>query len=294
MTVLTPADDAYPEPLRSIADAPRQLFVRGKLPDGSMLAIVGSRRATPYGLRVAHWLAAEAAAAGFVVVSGLARGIDAAAHRGALHANEPTVAVLATGLDVIYPPEHRELADTIAANGALLTEAPLGTAPLPSRFPMRNRIISGLSVGVVIVEAAERSGALITARTALDQGREVFAVPGSIENPLTVGTHRLIQDGAKLVQTPADIFDEFQELGLSRARARTRTHTRADSGPQEPDLNAVWQLIEYHRPRHHDELAAMLGITVQELSRRLTLMELGNYIIGVAEGAIVRRSGGLT
>lgn len=293
MTILTPADTRYPLQLRSIPDPPDRLFVRGKLPDAPMLAIVGSRRATPYGQRIAHWLAAELGAAGFVVISGLARGIDAAAHRGALTTQTPTVAVLATGLDRIYPPEHHELADTIACNGALVTEASAGTAPLPGLFPVRNRIISGLSLGVVIVEAAARSGALITARMALEQGREVFAIPGSIENPLTEGTHHLIQDGAKLVHSPADIFEEFRHLDLSRARVRTRTCTRADSGPQEPDLYAVWELLEYDRSRHHDELAAMLGIKVQEVSRRLTLMEMRNYIIGVAEGAIVRRSGGL-
>ncbi len=255
-----------------------------------MLAIVGSRRATPYGLRVAHRLAAELGSAGLVIVSGLARGIDAAAHRGALAGGSATVAVLATGLDRIYPPEHHDLAMDIAQRGALVTEAPEGTAPLPERFPVRNRIISGLSRGVVVVEAAERSGALITARMAGEQGREVFAVPGSVENPLTVGTHRLIQDGAKLVHSAEDVLAEFPDLALAHARARTRAraHARADSGPQDPELFAVWELLDWVEPRHHDELAAQLHLEVQEVSRRLTLLEMGGYIIGAC-GAVTRR-----
>src|SRR5437879_4437890 len=224
-----------------------------------MIAIVGSRRATPYGQRAARGLARDLSDAGVVVVSGLARGIDAAAHRGALEGPTPTVAVMATGLDRIYPPEHAELAQAIALTGALVTEAEDGTLPLPGRFPVRNRIISGLSLGVVVVEAAERSGALITARMAGEQGREVFCVPGSIENPLAVGGHQLIKDGAKLVQTVEDVLEEFADLARARARAQARVHahtrarTRADSGPQEPELFAVWELLDWVEPRHHDE-----------------------------------------
>ena len=284
-------DADYPDLLRQITDPPAQLFVRGTLPQSPMVAVVGSRRATPYGLRVAYDLAAALVSAGITVVSGLARGIDASAHRGALAGSGTTVAVLATGLDCIYPPEHAQLAEDIAGHGALVTEAPPGTAPLPGRFPVRNRIISGLSLGVVVVEAAQRSGALITARLALEQGREVFAIPGSIENPLTVGPHALIQDGAKLVAGVEDILDEFPNVSRARARvsAHTYAHARADSGPQDPELKAVWTLLDLDRPRHHGELAEMLGLQVQEVSRRLTLLEMGNYIIGVSDGAIVRR-----
>ena len=270
-----------------------------------MIAIVGSRRATPYGCRAAHRLARDLSDAGVVVVSGLARGIDAAAHRGALEGGTPTVAVMATGLDRIYPPEHVELAKTIAASGALVTEAEQGTLPLPGRFPVRNRIISGLSLGVVVVEAAERSGALITARMAAEQGREVFCVPGSIENPLAIGGHRLIKDGAKLVQTVEDVLEEFADLAHARARvpahahartrvpahahARTRTRTRADSGPQDPDLSAVWELLDWVEPRHHDDLAVMMNLDSKEVSRRLTLLEMSGYIIGDC-GAVTRRA----
>ncbi|HYY46095.1 MAG TPA: DNA-processing protein DprA [Candidatus Angelobacter sp.] len=295
MSVLWLTDPAYPTLLRQIHDPPMRLFVRGQLPDGPFIAIVGSRRATPYGCRAAYRLAHDLSDAGVVVVSGLARGIDAAAHRGALEGPTPTVAVMATGLDRIYPPEHADLAAAIAKTGALITEAAEGTLPLPGYFPVRNRIISGLSLGVLIVEAAERSGALITARMALEQGREVFCVPGSIENPLAVGAHRLIKDGAKLVQTVEDVLDEFPALARARTRvharahARTRARTRADSEPQDPELFAVWELLDWVEPRHHDDLAVMMNLDIKEVNRRLTLLETGGYIIG-DPGAVTRRS----
>jgi DNA processing protein len=290
MITLHLGDDAYPPDLREIHDPPAQLYLQGQLPSAPMIAIVGSRRATPYGLRVAYRLAADLSGCGVAVVSGLARGIDAAAHRGALSGPTPTVAVMATGLDRIYPPEHAELASQIARTGALVTEAPVGTLPLPARFPVRNRIICGLSKGVVVVEAAARSGALITANMAGREGREVFAVPGSIENPLTEGTHALIEDGARLVRDVEDILAELPTLGLARvyARARTHAHARAASGPQEPELRDVWELLELDMPRHHDEVANQLGISAAELNRRITLLEMGSYIIGDA-GGLLRR-----
>jgi DNA processing protein len=295
MRVVALNDPDYPARLKQIHDPPARLYVKGQLPAEPMIAIVGSRHATPYGRRTAHRLARDLSEAGVVVVSGLARGIDAAAHRGALEGRTPTVAVMATGLDRIYPPEHAELAQAIAASGAVITEAEHGTLPLPSRFPVRNRIISGLSLGVVVVEAAQRSGALITARMAAGQGRDVFCVPGSIENPLAVGGHQLLKDGAKLVQTVEDVLDEFVDLARARARARaqahvherTRARTRADSGPQDPDLVAVWELLDWVEPRHHDELALAMNLDSKEVSRRLTLLEMGGYIIGDC-GAVTR------
>jgi DNA processing protein len=283
------SDPAYPALLKQIHDPPARLFVRGAIPDGPAIAVIGSRRATLYGRHVACRLARQLSDCGVVVVSGLARGIDAAAHRGALEGATPTVAVMATGLDRIYPPEHAELAETIAATGAILTEAEEGTLPLPGRFPVRNRIISGLSLGVVVVEAAERSGALITARMAAEQGRDVFCVPGSIDNPLAIGSHRLIKDGAKLVQTVEDVLEEFPTLARARARthARTRARTRADSGPQEPELFAVWELLDWVEPRHHDDLAVMMKLDIKEINRRLTLLEMNGYIIGDC-GAVIR------
>jgi DNA processing protein len=291
MKTVTRDDPGYPVLLQHIADPPARLFLDGRLPPHPMIAVIGSRRATPYGCRTAHRLACELSDAGVVVVSGLARGIDAAAHRGALEGASPTVAVMATGLDRVYPPEHAELAQCIARTGAVITEAAPGTPPRRGMFPVRNRIISGLSLGVLVVEAAERSGALITARMAGEQGRDVFCVPGSIENPLAAGTHRLIQDGAKLVQTVEDVLDEFPDLSRAHAhahaRTRTRTRTRADSEPQDPELLAVWELLDWVEPRHHDDLAVMLKLDIKEVSRRLTLLEMSGYIIGDC-GAVTR------
>lgn len=291
MNILALAEPGYPVLLREIADPPERLYINGTLPGQPMIAVVGSRRATPYGERVAHRLARDLSQAGVAVVSGLARGIDAAAHRGALEGGTPTVAVMATGLDRVYPPEHEDLARSIARTGAVITEAEAGTAPLPGRFPIRNRIISGLSRGVVVVEAAARSGALVTARMALEQGRDVFGIPGSIENPLTEGVHRLIKDGATLVESVDDVLDEYPDLARVRARAHARTHarTRADSEPQDPELFAVWELLDWVEPRHHDDLATMLGLDIKEVNRRVTLLEMGNYIIGDC-GAITRRA----
>lgn len=295
MSVIWRTDPRYPPLLNEITDPPPRLFVAGRVPDGPMIAIVGSRRATPYGQRAAHRLGRELSEAGVVVVSGLARGVDAEAHRGALEGPTATVAVMATGLDRIYPPEHAELATMIARTGALITEAEEGTLPLPGYFPVRNRIISGLSRGVVVVEAAEQSGALITARMALEQGRDVFCVPGSIENPLTVGSHQLIKDGAKLVQTVEDVLDEFPDLTRAHTRARahthahTRTRTRGHSEPQDPELFAVWELLDWVEPRHHDDLAVMMKLDIKEVNRRLTLLEMNGYIIGDS-GAVTRRA----
>ena len=203
-------EPAYPECLRAIADPPLVLAVLGTLgTDAGAVAVVGARRASGYGKRVAEELARGLAAVGLTVVSGLATGIDAAAHRGALAAGGRTVAVLATGLDRVYPPWHAELSRQVAAGGALVTEFPCGTAPLPYHFPRRNRLISGLSLGTVVVEAAPGSGSLITARCALEQGREVFAVPGPVGVASHAGTNRLIQEGAKLVRGVEDVLDEI-------------------------------------------------------------------------------------
>jgi DNA processing protein len=201
------ADAAYPPGLRAIPDAPETLHVRGRLRDADALAvaIVGSRRATPYGLDVADVLAADLAARGVTIVSGLARGIDAAAHRGALRVGGRTVAVLGSGADVIYPPEHRRLADEIAERGAVVSQFAPGTPPLPQNFPARNRVIAALSLAVVVVEAAERSGSLITARLAAELGREVLAVPGRITAPESRGANRLIQDGAAVATGWEDV-----------------------------------------------------------------------------------------
>ena len=204
-------DEGYPERLRTIADPPAVLYCDGVLEPADLyaIAIVGARQATPYGLRITTALAGELAGLGFTIVSGLARGIDAAAHRAALEAGGRTIAVLGCGLDVDYPPQHAALRKEIAARGATVTEFAHGTLPLAHHFPKRNRIISGLSLGVVVVEAAESSGSLITARLALEQGREVFAVPGPIDGLLSRGPHGLLKQGAKLTETVDDIVEEL-------------------------------------------------------------------------------------
>jgi DNA processing protein len=207
-------EDSYPESLREIYDPPKILYIRGVLEilQMPMLAIVGARKASFYGMSVAEKISGELVSAGLCVVSGLARGIDTAAHKGALKASGKTVAVLGCGVDVIYPLENKKLMQEVINSGVVISEYPPGTPPRGGNFPQRNRIISGLSKGVLIVEAAEKSGSLITADFALEQGREVFAVPGQVTNPLNKGAHRLIKQGAVLVEEAADIL---QEIGLS-------------------------------------------------------------------------------
>ncbi|HEY3377155.1 MAG TPA: DNA-processing protein DprA [Armatimonadota bacterium] len=209
--LITFHDPAYPPRLRAIPDPPCALFVKGTLPPAEQpaIAIVGARRASPYGRHVAAELAAGLAQRGVVIVSGLALGADAAAHEGCLRAGGQTVAVLGCGVDVVYPPEHLALYEQIAVAGAVISEAPPGAPPTRACFPIRNRIISGLSLGVLVVEASEKSGALITAEHALEQGREVFAVPGSVNSAQSKGTHRLLREGAKLVESVEDILEEL-------------------------------------------------------------------------------------
>jgi DNA processing protein len=212
--VLLPSRADYPRLLSEIHDPPGVLFARGRIEpaDAMAVAIVGTRRATRYGQMQAERLAAGLARAGLTVVSGLARGIDAAAHRGALAAGGRTIAVLASGVLNVFPPEHAKLAEEVAAHGAVLSEAAPTMPPLSGMFPQRNRIISGLSLGAIIVEAADRSGALITARHAMEQGREVFAVPGPVDSPGSSGPHRLLRDGAKLVTCVDDVLEELGHL----------------------------------------------------------------------------------
>ena len=204
---LARVDAEYPAQLREDADAPDVLYVRGAFAseDALAVAVVGSREPTEYGLGVAEDIAAELAARGITVVSGLARGIDGAAHRGALRAGGRTIAVLGSGVDVIYPPEHRRLADDIVEHGALVSQFPPGTAPRSVHFPVRNRVIAGMTLGVVVVEAAAKSGALITARLAAELGREVMGVPGRVTSPASRGVHALIKDGAALVECADDV-----------------------------------------------------------------------------------------
>ena len=238
IAILTLDDQDYPERLRLIPDPPRVLYCLGAtLPqDEAGIAVVGARAATAYGRTVAERLGRELAAAGVTVISGLARGIDGCAHRGAIAGGGRTLAVLGSGLDRIYPPEHARLASGIAAQGALLSEYPLGSEPEPWHFPLRNRVISGLARGVVVVEAAVRSGALGTADMALEQSREVFAVPGPITSPTSAGTNRLIRQGAGLVEGARDILESFPDLAARLPAADASPAAIADLSDHERRL----------------------------------------------------------
>ena len=275
------ADDGYPVWLRAIPNPPNVLYCDGLVEprDRQAIAIVGARKATPYGLRITETLARELSGAGFTIVSGLARGIDAAAHRAALEAGGRTIAVLGCGLDVDYPPEHGRLREEIAANGAVVTEFPAGTAPKPSHFPQRNRIISGLSLGVLVIEAAEDSGSLITARLALEQGREVFATPGPVDAPLSRGPHGLIKQGAKLVETVDYIVEELLPQ-MDTAVVSNRLPALPKSAKL-PNLSPEEHLVMDHmsrEPLHLDDLTERSHLTSAAIAGILLRLELKNVV----------------
>jgi DNA processing protein len=274
--------DGYPPQLAAVPAAPPLIYCRGSLTpaDAQAVAIVGTRRPTAYGQRMAERLAAGLARAGVCVVSGLARGIDGIAHRAALDAGGRTVAVLAGGLSRIYPPEHAKLADAVAARGALVTETPMRQEPLPGLFPARNRIISGLSRGVIVVEAGEKSGALITTEHAAEQGREVFAVPGPADGPESAGCLRLLRDGARLVRSADDVLEDLDGIApLTTPPAATAppaapTPTLFSEPP--PGLDEahrrVWDFLSERR--HADEIARGLGLPAGEVMRLLMGLEM--------------------
>ncbi|WP_435103139.1 DNA-processing protein DprA [Arhodomonas sp. AD133] len=297
--LITRHDPHYPEQLAAIADPPPLLFVAGAaaLLQRPQLAIVGSRKATRGGLDNAREFARHLAGNGLAITSGLALGIDGAAHRGALSAPGATVAVTATGPDRIYPAHHRDLAREIAGGGAIVTEFPTGVRVRREQFPRRNRVISGLALGVLVVEAGVRSGSLLTARHALEQGREVFAIPGSIHNPLARGCHALIRQGAKLVESAADVFDELPPLPIAEAPADTRPtaagaeDATAGAGDAEPALNDDYQaLLEAlgHDPVSFDVLAERAGLTADTLSSMLLILELKGYVTASPGGRYAR------
>ena len=268
----------FPDALRTIADSPVLLYVRGDLGclRESTVALIGSRAASDYGRRVATMLATDLAAHGVSVVSGAAYGIDAAAHQGALEAGGRTAAVLGCGVDVAYPRTHADLLQAIASQGVLLSEYPLGTRPEGFRFPARNRIISGLAQGVVVVEATEKSGSLITARLALDQGREVFAVPGRIDSLKSAGTHRLIQQGAHLVQTVADILEGLSWHGTV-SRPAVLADGEASPEPLAPGERQLLASLDTY-PRDIDTLVRRTGLPVGEIHALLLQLELRGLI----------------
>lgn len=271
--LLTWDDDLYPRSLREIDQSPPVLYLRGQLSslDFPIIAIVGTRRITQYGRQVAKELAAELAQRGITVVSGLARGVDAAAHQAAMDAGGSTLAVLGSGIDQIYPPEHRKMAERMTENGAVISDYPPGTLPEAGNFPPRNRIISGLSRAVVIVEAGEKSGALITAAYAAEQGKEVFAVPAGIYAPQSRGCNKLIQQGAHIYLNTQEIFDL---LDLTKVDGFKSARSVLPADATEAQLYSLLG----REPLHVDELRLISGLPVEVVSSSLTMMELKGMV----------------
>jgi len=278
--VLTLADDAYPRPLLETPDPPALLYLRGRreLLARPALAVVGSRNATPQGVSNAEQFARAFSSAGLTIVSGLALGIDAAAHRGGLDAAGSTIAVLGTGADILYPARNRALGERIASEGLIVSEFPLGTPPHGSNFPRRNRVISGLARGCLVVEAALASGSLITARLAAEQGRDVFAMPGSIHSPHSKGCHALIKQGAKLVESAQDLL---QELGIEALAAPVAAAAGAAAG-----------LLAHlgYDPSDIDTLCARSGLTADLVSAMLLQLELDGKVASLPGGQYQRTS----
>ena len=301
--LLTYAEPAYPERLRNIADPPALLYYQGRLPDfdhEAAIAVVGSRRCSAYGLLHAKQFSRLIAASGGLVMSGGARGIDTMALQSAMDLPEPVVCVLACGLDIAYPPENGQLFAQIASRGCLLSEYPPGTSPMRGNFPVRNRILSGLSVGVLVVEASAQSGALITAGTALEQGRDVFAVPGPIDAPASVGCNRLVRDGAGLVTDASDILREYEgrfTLDLKEAREEPETlgyqaRTVPEPKPVAPALSlsrgdveltddqiAILKALSDTEPMQVDDLTELVDIPTRRVLSALTVLEIDQYVV---------------
>jgi len=290
--VITIADGLYPPLLKEIADPPPLLFILGdqSLLATEQLAIVGSRTPTPMGEQTAEEFAKSLAEVGWTITSGMALGIDAACHRGALRAeNGHTIAVIGTGIDRVYPARNRDLAHQIAQKGLIISEFPLGTSPVPGNFPRRNRIISGMSRGVLVVEAALRSGSLITAKQALEQGREVFALPGSIHNPLSRGCHSLIRQGAKLVETAEHIYEELVEILPRHPQINLSSNVGDSNQTQETiqELDTEYQIVLKYvgfEPTAVDTVVKECGLTADAVCSMLLVLELQGYIVSTHGG----------
>ncbi len=286
--ILTWLDEDYPRHLREIDQPPPVIYYKGQIlpQDDWAVSIVGTRRVTVYGRQITHDTALYLAGNRITVVSGLARGVDAIAHQAAIEAGGRTIAVLGSGVDVIYPPEHKKLADAIIQQGAIVSDYPPGTAPEGSNFPPRNRIIAGLSRATIVIEAGEKSGALITAKFSIDQGRDVFAVPGSILSPMSKGTNNLIQNGAIPLTNPKDVLET---LNYSQIIAHQAAREILTSNPLE---TRILQALS-HEPVHVDEICVKLDLPVGEVTAALTMMELKGMVqqTGTMEYLIVREPG---
>jgi DNA processing protein len=282
--VVTLADDDYPQSLLNISDPPLLLYVKGRLDllNKPALAVVGSRNATPQGLKNAEAFSQSVSESGLCVISGMAHGIDAAAHRGALRGSGSSIAIVGTGLDKVYPAANRELAHALAAEGTIVSEFPLGTPPLAPNFPRRNRLISGMSLGCLVVEASLQSGSLITAHLALEQGRDVFAIPGSIHAPQSKGCHALLKQGAKLVESARDILEELDALITPASPGQVTTEPDADNG------NSALLVLMGHDPVGIETLISRCNLTVGQLSAMLLALELEGHI-SVLPGGLYQR-----
>ncbi len=286
-------DEDYPTLLKEMPDPPPVLFIRGdrNLLDSLQVAMVGTRNPSPMAMKTARAFAKSFADFGLTVTSGLALGVDQAAHKGALDSTGKTIAVAATGLDRVYPASHKALAAEIIETGALVSEFPIGTQPKPGYFPRRNRIISGLSLGVLVVEAAIKSGTLVTAKHAMEQGREVFAIPGSIHNPLAKGCHHLIRQGAKLVETADDVLEELGHLSraaVGEENGQNKAMAENDL-PIEGDYAALLDKMGFD-PTSVDELIAETHFTAEEISSMLLVMELEGLVSSAPGGLFYRCS----
>ena len=277
-SIITIEDSAYPQLLLNISDPPLLLYVKGRLDllNHASLAIVGSRNATVQGVRNAEAFAQAISEAGLTIISGMAHGVDSAAHVGGLKGSGSTIAVVGTGLDKVYPAANRELAHQLATQGTIISEFALGTPPLAQNFPQRNRIISGLSLGCLVVEASLKSGSLITARMALEQGREVFAIPGSIHMPQAKGCHALIKQGAKLVESPNDIFEELSWFTANQISSDTAL-----------DIHPLFEHLGFD-PLDIDSLSQRSGLTIEDLSAILLQLELDGRVTTLAGGMYQR------
>ncbi|MDP3998130.1 MAG: DNA-processing protein DprA [bacterium] len=277
--VLTLFDEGYPELLKQISSAPPVLYFKGEIKkeDNLALAVVGTRKITVYGRAVTELLVSQLVGAGLTIVSGMARGVDTAAHQAALSAGGRTIAILGSGIDVIYPPENKGLYEAIAKNGAVVSEFPVGYPALPQNFPARNRIISGFSLGVLVTEAAQDSGSLITASDAAEQGREVFAVPGPITSPMSAGTSELIQKGAKLVHSVQDILDE---LNLKQRSAQLLAREIVAENPEEEKIIATLR----NGPSHIDEIIKQTKLETATVGSLLGLMEIKGKVKNLGGG----------
>ncbi|HGJ65787.1 TPA: DNA-protecting protein DprA [bacterium] len=289
--IITINDENYPDALKSIYDPPPIIYVKGNLPQNNFrsISVVGARNATSYGKSVAEMISGQLANHGIVVISGMAHGIDTSAHNGALNANGHTIAIVANGLDIIYPAENTKLFDRIINSGAVISEFPMGTKPLRAHFPRRNRLISGMSLGTLVVEASIKSGALITAELALEQGREVFAVPGQILSELSKGTHELIKQGAKLVDSVDDILNELPEYNYQPSEEEKIKHEDEKIESQfTQEEKAIWNVIGLS-PIHIDDISKQSNLPTYKVSSTLVMLEIKGLIRQLAGKMFVRK-----